>query len=151
MSRSTKQTNGRRSVARKRPGAARWRRFWRNERGVAAVELAFILPVLVLMLSGVIQLGSLIFLQNHMSNVARDVARRVAVNDLTETQGETQIQNDLYDWGINYTVTVTLPNPLDPNDTDVVVNISAPMSDVISVSVGASSSMFQVSLKSSST
>ena len=108
----------------------RMRQFTKDERGVSAVELAFIAPILVLLLAGIIQLGSIMFLQNHMTNVARETARRVAIGELTETQSETEAAGALVDWGISYTVDTTLvTNTFDNTKNDITVNISAPMSD----------------------
>lgn len=100
-----------------------------NREGATAVEFAFTLPIAMFMLSGIVQFGAMMFLQNNMTNVARDVARRVSVGELNKPQGEQAARDALMDWGINYTVTVTLPDPLNPADVDVVVEISAPMSD----------------------
>lgn len=119
-----------------RSGPARPRGFWRNERGVAAVEMAFVMPIMVLLLSGIIQFGALMFLQNHMTNVARDTARQVSVGEMTTAEATTAAQNALLDWGITYAISVTLvPDVTDPTDIDVVVNISAPMSEAAIVDV----------------
>lgn len=108
----------------------RMRQFTKNEDGVSAVELALIAPILVLLLAGIIQLGSIMFLQNHMTNVARETARRVAIGELSEVQSETEAESALVDWGINYTVDTTLVvNTFDNTKNDITVNISAPMSD----------------------
>ena len=70
------------------------------------------------------------FLQNHMTNVAREVARRVSIGELTEVQSETQAQSTLINWGISYTVNTTLvANAFDATKNDITVDISAPMSD----------------------
>ena len=106
------------------PGASGLRR---DERGMAAVEFALVLPVLILVLAGVIQFGSMFFVQNNMTDVARDSARRLAVGELTAAETQQYAQNALVDWGITYTVVVTEPNPIDPDDKDITVTISAPM------------------------
>ena len=49
-----------------------------DERGAAAVEFAFIMPILLVMFSGILQFGSVMFLENHMTNVARGASRPVA-------------------------------------------------------------------------
>ena len=94
---------------------------------MAAVEFALVLPVLILVLAGVIQFGSMFFVQNNMTDVARDSARRLAVGELTAAETQQYAQNALVDWGITYTVVVTEPNPIDPDDKDITVTISAPM------------------------
>ena len=115
---------------------ARLWRFSKNDRGVAAVEFALILPILVLVLSGIVQLGAIMFLQNHMTNVAREVARRVSIGQWTEVQSETEAQNTLLNWGISYTVDTTLvANAFDATKNDITVDISAPMSDAAIIDV----------------
>ena len=53
----------------------------RSERGVTAVEFAITIPFVLLVLSGIIQFGFVLFLQSHVADVARETARRVAVGD----------------------------------------------------------------------
>jgi hypothetical protein len=77
--------------------------------GAAAVELAFVLPVAMLLLMGAIQFGALLFLQNTMVNVANDVARRVSVGELTTTAGETLAEDRLSGWHATFSVSVTEP------------------------------------------
>ena len=47
--------------------------------GVSAVEFAFVSPIVVLLLGGIFQFGFALFMQGHMSEIAREVSRRVAV------------------------------------------------------------------------
>ena len=108
---------------------ARLRQSLRDNRGVAAVEFAFVLPIIILLLAGVIQFGMLLFLQNHMTNVARETSRRVAVGELTKDEAKSEAECDLVNWGISYDVDVTVPDGSDPDDKDIIVTISAPMSE----------------------
>ena len=97
--------------------------------GASAVEFAFTLPILVLMITGIIQFGLVLFLQNNMANVARDASRRLAVGEITKAEAETEIQSRLVNWGANFTVTITEPDPADPNDKDIDVNVSVPLAE----------------------
>ena len=101
---------------------------WRSERGVAAVEFALAIPFVLLVLSGIIQFGFVLFLQSHVADVARETARRVAVGEFEQAEAEQFAQDSLLNWGVNYLVVVDPPDPNDPNDTDVDVQISLPMS-----------------------
>ena len=60
-------------------------RFWRDRRGVSAVEFAFIAPVMVLMFFGVAELSSAMMAERRASDVASTigdlVARCSGVND----------------------------------------------------------------------
>ncbi len=108
---------------------------WRDARGVAAVEFAFVVPVLVLILTGIIQLGLLLFLHGNMGDVARDTARRLAVGELTAANAPSYAEGQLVNWGGTFTVTPTMPNPADPNDRDIIVQISVPIADVSLVDI----------------
>ncbi len=54
---------------------------WRNERGAAAIEFAFVITILLVLFSGIVQFGSVLFLENHMTNVARDATRKIAIGE----------------------------------------------------------------------
>lgn len=66
-----------------RSRAMRWpsRRAADEEKGAAAVEFALVLPILVALLLGIIQLGWYFFVANSASGSAREAARRVVVGD----------------------------------------------------------------------
>ena len=106
---------------------------WGNETGVAAMEFAFIAPVVLTLLSGIIQFGFVLFIENHMADVARDAARRFAVGQTNQTETVQFAQNTLLNWGVTYTVTATPPNPA--SGTDIDVQISLPMSSVALIDV----------------
>ncbi len=108
---------------------------WRSERGVAAVEFALVLPIVLLVLSGIIQFGFVLFLQSHVADVARETARRAAVGELAQAEAEQFAQDSLLNWGVTYSVAVTPPDPNDPNDTDVDVQISLHMSQAALIDV----------------
>lgn len=111
---------------------ALWRRLRtlaRDDRGVTAVEFVFVAPILILILGGILQFGLILYLQNHMNDVARDVSRRVAVAELSETEGEAAAQDALINWGVTYSIDVEMPDPNDPNDRDIDVTISVPMAE----------------------
>ena len=102
----------------------------RDERGVAAIEFAFILPIFLLLLTGIIQIGGLMFLHSNMGNVARDVVRRVAVGEMSAASAPSYAQGRLLNFGGTYDVTVDMPDPAVPTDADITVQISVPMADV---------------------
>lgn len=59
----------------------RRRRPENGDEGAAAVEFALVLPILVALLLGIIQLGWYFFVANSASGGAREAARRVVVGD----------------------------------------------------------------------
>ncbi len=107
----------------------------RDEAGVAAVEFAFVMPVLVLMLTGIIQFGMLMFAQNQMTNVARETSRRIAVGELTTAAAQQYARDSLVFPSANFAVAITGPDPASPNPRDITVDISVPFSEVSLVDI----------------
>ncbi len=104
------------------------RALWRDRDGVAAVEFAFILPILLLLFSGIVQFGSIMFLENHMTNVARETSRRIAVGELAQADAESSAQQALVNWGVTYDVSVATVD-VGGGNQDIAVTISLPMSE----------------------
>lgn len=119
----------RRKKAARRPLARR--ALCRDTGGVAAIEFAFIVPVLVLIMVGIIQVASAFFTLNQMNWVAREAARGLALGDLADVaSAEAFVNSNLIGWAAaNSTVSVVVPDPADPNDNDYRVNISVPLED----------------------
>jgi Flp pilus assembly protein TadG len=64
----------------------------RRRRGVAAVEFAFVVPILLLLLVGIWELGRIINVQITLNNAARDAARLGAQANIVSLSGNyTQI------------------------------------------------------------
>jgi Flp pilus assembly protein TadG len=101
-----------------------WRKDWRRRErsGAAAVEFAIVLPIFLMILFGIIQFGSLMFLHGNMLNAARDTVRRMSVGELDATTAPAHAQTYLADWGLTFNVAA--------NDVgDVSVQISVPTAD----------------------
>jgi len=109
--------------------AAPRRPLQRPRAGLAIIEMALVLPLLILVLAGIVQFGGMFFLKNEMLNLARDSARRLAVGKMTTTQVQPFVQNGFGGWPKTFTVTVKMPNPAVPAETDVVVTITVPQSE----------------------
>ena len=105
---------------------SRWpiaRTFARNQDGSISVEMGFATILFVTLLTGVISVGSLFFVQGSMSDAARDAVRRLATGEMTKAEAEAYAQNKLINWGMTYTVTA------DKDGTDATVNITVPMGE----------------------
>ena len=113
------------------PRAKGLRALWRDRGGVAAVEFAFILPILLMLFSGIVQFGSIMFLQNHMTNVARETSRRIAVGELAQADAVSSAQQALVNWGVTYEVSVATVATADvgSGNQDITVAISLPMAE----------------------
>ncbi len=113
------------------PNLGRLGRFLRHDRsGATAVEFAFLLPVLILILVGIMQAGMLFFIQNNMARVAHDTARRVSLGELTTVTGKSYAEDQLVNWGASFNVTVTEPG------SDVSVVITVPMAQAAILDIG---------------
>ena len=77
----------------------------RRRRGVAAVEFAVVLPLLMLLLLGIWELGRIIHVQITLNNAARDGARLGAQANIVSTSGAyTQIRYNTGSPNINDTI-----------------------------------------------
>ena len=101
----------------------------RAERGLATVELALILPLLLALLFGAVHFAGLFFLENTMLNASRDAARRLAVGEFTTGQAQSSIADALSSWPAEFTVTITMPDPDDEDDRDIVVEVLTTVAD----------------------
>ena len=110
------------------PRAKGLRALWRDRDGTAAVEFAFIMPILLMLFSGIVQFGSIMFLENHMTNVARETSRRVAVGELTLADAPSSVQQALVNWGVTYEVSVAATD-VGGGNQDITVAISLPMAE----------------------
>ena len=101
-----------------------------SDSGAAGLEFALIVPVFVIIVTGLIQFGAIFFLQNNMTNAAREAARSLAVGQITtDSEAENVANQTLINWGVDFNVETTNPNPGDPNDNVYTVLITAPMSE----------------------
>jgi Flp pilus assembly protein TadG len=68
----------------------------RSERGQSLVEFALILPIFVLVLAGLFDLGRAVFAYNTISNASREAVRVAIVN-----QTATDVQNEALKQGVS--------------------------------------------------
>jgi len=122
--------------------------FCRDQDGVAAVELAMVLPFLMVLLVGIIDFSSLFFLRNNMFTVARDSARALSLQSVTASEAEQMIRDRLDGWSATFTVDVHEPDPSDPNDKDVVMTITVPMAEAAPIGLVFDLMGFTVTMQS---
>jgi Flp pilus assembly protein TadG len=98
--------------------------FLRDEQGSATIEFVLWVPVFVLLLVAATDATILYLHHTEMWNVSRDVARRVAVGDLSETDAATVVQNEMFLYSSAYTVATS-----DPTALNVQIVIQTAVSD----------------------
>ena len=98
------------SVKRNAPGLAG---FLRDETGSATIEFVLWVPVFAILLVATIDATVLYLQHTEMWNVSRDVARRVAVGDMVETDVYQVVQNEMFLYSKAYTVATSQPTDLD--------------------------------------
>jgi TadE-like protein len=88
-------------------------------RGVSAIEFAFVAPLLLMLLTGIAQVGMSYFVKNHMQDVAYDITRRVAVGALTPEQAEKYALSRLSKLGIEFSIDVVPPGEAAPEPAKI--------------------------------
>ena len=89
---------------------ATWRKFLKGSRASAAVEFALFLPILLMLVFGVVELGSAWYAKQMMVNASREGARLGTLYDvdgITDEQVETHVQTILTNAGFSSPVTIT--------------------------------------------
>ncbi len=112
----------------------------RSRRGAAAVELAVVLPLLLLLLMGVWEVGRLVEVQQLITNSAREAGRQASTGAKTTDQVIQAAKDYLARAGLTTTnVTVTVDNLTDSSRNDPTtaeqldhyrVTVSIPFNDV---------------------
>jgi Flp pilus assembly protein TadG len=91
-----------------------------RERGAVAVEMALVLPILLLCIAGIIDLGRLFFVQTMVTNAAREGARMKSLG-YSNADTETRVQNaspTIAQQGMGVSVSYPLVCPGAPLPTD---------------------------------
>lgn len=87
--------------------------FLRDEQGSATIEFVLWVPVFVVLLIATIDATVLYLHHTEMWNVSRDVARRVAVGDITEDQAAQVVHDELFLYADHYWVATSKKTDLD--------------------------------------
>ena len=103
-------------MRRNRPGKRHWQQD--SESGAAVVEFALVIPLLLLILCGIFDLGNLYFQMDLVNNAARQGARLAAVNDSTSSAINTAIQQS---YGNNLTAVTSPASPTSGSNVTVTV------------------------------
>ncbi len=91
------------------------------------MEFSFIAPVLIVLVFGILEFGLIIFTFISAETAARDVTRRLSLNQITSSQAPAIATAELPGWAsASATVTVTQSAPADPSNNQFTVNIAIP-------------------------
>lgn len=106
--------------------AGAFRRLVGNEHGFTTVEFVLWVPIFALLMIAAIDATVLYLHHSEMWNVSRDVARRVAVGDISEAEAGEIVADELflYDSSTAYYLETS-----DPADTDVRIAILTQVAD----------------------
>ncbi len=110
--------------------ARRLGQWWRDSRGFAAVEMALVMPVLLLVTFGTVQYGMLLFTYNSMLAAARDSSRSLALGVATEAQAQSAVAAQLPSWVPAGAWTITPQDIAATGTNRVSTTISVPSSSV---------------------
>jgi Flp pilus assembly protein TadG len=120
----------------------RWLARSERERGTAIVELALVLPIMLLMAMGVLDFGRAIYVRNALANAARDGARFATIDPRNTAciQSAAAANSSL----ANLTaanVSITRPGTLLPGQpiTVAVQSTYQPLTPLIASTIGANS------------
>lgn len=91
--------------------------FTKSQKGLAAIEFALVLPILLIIIFAIVELSTLLYDKAVITNASREVARAGIVNStITDDQlkiyAQNYCQNKLITFGSNSTPTVTILRPL---------------------------------------
>jgi len=115
------------------------RAFWRRDDGTAAAELAFLAPILVLLVGGIIQVGAIVQAGLIASNAAREGARYAAVSDPNAaTDALSYLQNTVgnrADISLPALSGITVTEQKPTNPVGSAVTVSVPLTVKISMPV----------------
>ena len=95
--------------------------------GSAAIEFALVVPVLLLLVVGAMEIGMIIYTHSAAGFATRDVARRIATNRLVVTLAPSTVKDQLPAWvRQDTTVTVDQSTPSNIFTNQITVKASFP-------------------------
>ncbi len=101
-----------------------------HHRGLATVEMALVMPMVVLLFVGVMEFGSVFYIRNIMLHAASDAARLLAVPGITIADAEQLAQDRLSSLSGSFTVSASEQPSAIPGNIDVTVEITVPKADI---------------------
>ncbi len=103
----------------------------RDRRGAAILELALLLPLLMMLVLGILEFGRALVVQEILTNAAREGARRAAISGASHDAALAAIDNYLANEGITGHTSSIVPNANTVAEGDpVTVTVSVAYTEV---------------------
>ncbi|MEL6961618.1 MAG: TadE family protein [Pseudomonadota bacterium] len=103
----------------------------RGDRGASLIEFALIVPFLLSLTIGIVEMSNVFYIRNILNEAVRDATRRFAIGALDKVGTEDLIQQRVTDTiGFNGKVLVT-ETPIDDDNTDVTVSVTVPLQSLL--------------------
>ena len=107
-------------------------RLRRCQGGASAVEFALLVPFLLLLITGTVELTNVYFVRNQMAEVARDVARRVATGAFSEDEAAEFVSEKLAETTNAEPEVEVVETDLGKGEgSDVTVTVSVLLKDIV--------------------
>ena len=104
----------------------------RNNRGAALVEMALILPLLLLIVFGIFEFGRAMFIVNTLNNAAREGARRASVSP-APINVEAFVSESISFAHPGLNVSISNNNPTPGSGTAITVTATLPFQPVTAI------------------
>lgn len=104
-----------------------------DTRGAAMAEFAVVVAILLSLVFGVFQYGTLFFVWNNMFDAAREGARSLAVGEWNETEAEAGATAMLVDWPSGYTVVAQDTATTGTNQVRVVITVAGSEAAIVNL------------------
>lgn len=101
----------------------------KERRGTASIEMALMLPLLIVLLMGLLEYGWLFSKAHQIANVTRNAARIAVLPDSTSADAQTTVENQMAQVGMagKYTLTMTPPDVSSvPSGQTIKVSLTVP-------------------------
>ena len=103
----------------------------RGDQGASLIEFALIVPFLLSLTIGIIEMSNVFYIRNVLNEAVRDATRRFAIGALDKVGIEDLIRQKVTDTiGVNGKILVT-ETPIDDDNTDVTVSVTVPLQNVL--------------------
>ena len=108
-------------------------RMVRLDAGASAVEFALIIPFLLMLAGGIVEMTNLFFVRSELNEIVRDATRRFAVDALTQDETRQYVADQVAE-ATNAQGEITVSESAEQgadDTTDVTVSLDIPVQDIL--------------------